>query len=118
MLEAADGIAAHAVGGRLLAPLHTACRLWALSWRFLRDMALGSLLTVWCVASAALPGVARLHALFLFRTTPRKGEAQEAEATEGAEAGEQLGEGGTDELLQNFFHTFAPQVLRPPAESA
>merc|ERR1740130_1913829 len=50
MLEAADGIAAHRPGGCLMAIVHNACRLWALSWRWLRDYFLGLFLTLFCIS--------------------------------------------------------------------
>eukprot|EP00928_Gymnodinium_smaydae_P017162 TRINITY_DN16559_c0_g1_i1.p1 TRINITY_DN16559_c0_g1~~TRINITY_DN16559_c0_g1_i1.p1 ORF type:complete len:1557 (+),score=196.35 TRINITY_DN16559_c0_g1_i1:34-4671(+) len=102
MLEAADGIAAHRFGGCLLSVVHDACRLWTLAHRFLRDFLLCAMLTSVGLVLSSIPGLARLHAFFLFHTTPREQMAQE---------------GAPDSLLRNFFTEFAPDVLLPPGQS-
>lgn len=107
LLEAADGIAAQRVGGCLLKPLHTACTLWALSFRFARDFAAGCLLSACCVILAAIPGCAGLHLCFLFRAKP-KGRQQSNEA----------GLLEDDDMLLRFFQDYAPQVVQRPFESA
>jgi len=76
-LEVADGILAHRPGGCMLSVLHDACNLWALSWRFLRDLLLGLLLTSCCMAMGFLPFASRLHTYFLFRTLPRQDDVHE-----------------------------------------
>eukprot|EP00435_Cladocopium_sp_Y103_P051940 s515_g16.t1 len=74
MLEAADGIAAHPAVKALLPFVHDACRLWAFSWRFLRDMALGVPLALLFCAMTCIPCLNDLHTLFLFHTRRPKEE--------------------------------------------
>jgi len=73
MLEVADGVAARESGGPCLSWLHTACRRWALSWRFLRDLLLGWVLAVICILAAMIPGLSGVHDIFLFRARLNKG---------------------------------------------
>ncbi|CAE7879948.1 FKS1, partial [Symbiodinium sp. KB8] len=103
MLEAADGIAALRPGRVVLAPLHDACRIWAFSWRFLRDAVIGMAIGLACLAMACIPGLNYLHTLFLFRTRRPKEEglAEEAEDSTAALVHE--------DPLVNFFRTFAPE---------
>eukprot|EP00931_Biecheleriopsis_adriatica_P050069 TRINITY_DN28982_c0_g2_i1.p1 TRINITY_DN28982_c0_g2~~TRINITY_DN28982_c0_g2_i1.p1 ORF type:complete len:1548 (-),score=291.77 TRINITY_DN28982_c0_g2_i1:29-4672(-) len=116
MLEAADGIAAHRPGGRMLSTLHDACRLWAFSFRFLRDAALGFMLAIFGVTLAGLPGIHALHTLFLFRTRlPRDEGLSESPVEEDSDS--PVGEAVTsqDDPLANFIRNFAPQSsLAPP----
>eukprot|EP00439_Symbiodinium_sp_Y106_P025812 s174_g3.t1 len=93
MLEAADGIAALRPGRVVLAPLHDACRIWAFSWRFLRDAAIGIAIGLACLAMACIPGLNYLHTLFLFRTRRPKEEGLAEEAEDSTAALDRLDEG-------------------------
>jgi len=107
LVEAADGVAAHRIGGCCCAAVHEACRLWAHSWRLTRDMLLGVLLCLFCVAVSCVPFIARLHSLFLFQTRPQKENAPAPSRGSAAAADRE------DELvIRALFETFAPQVTR------
>merc|ERR1712232_233088 len=107
MGEATDGVAAHQFGGCCFALVHTACRIWSLSWRWMRDGILGLLISIPCYIISIIPGSQYAHTYFLFRTRPQKAEAQDYLAT-----GPILGEGESDDQMRSFFKKFAPQVVR------
>jgi 1,3-beta-glucan synthase len=101
MLEAADGIAAHRFGGCVLGSLHRACRLWALSWRLLRDFLLGLILMGCCFLLGFIPFISKLHTLFLFRTLPKK-DARERLLSETGDSFDSI-----DNPLEIFIKGFA-----------
>lgn len=72
LLEACDGISAHRPCGCCLAVLQNACRMWALSWRFLRDLFLGLCMWLLCLVFIAVPCFGRCHQVFLFRALPKE----------------------------------------------
>mmetsp|Transcript_102536 Transcript_102536/g.258317 ORF Transcript_102536/g.258317 Transcript_102536/m.258317 type:complete len:1585 (-) Transcript_102536:49-4803(-) len=114
-LDLCDWIVAHRPGGCALAVLHDACRLWALSLRLVRDVALGLLLSSFCVAVALIPGISRLHVLFLFRALPRQETRIEGCAREASVSTDRLGESfypdgtarGSQRLLADFLQPTA-----------
>jgi len=70
LLDLADTIAVFKPGGRFLSPVHNMCRLWALSWRFSRDLLLGIVLTL-PLLFASMPCLCSIHSYFLFHTSRR-----------------------------------------------
>jgi len=75
MLDVSDFFAFQQPGGRCLSGLHSACRTWALSVRFLRDAVLGLVLAAFCLFMSMVPGLAQLHDCFLFRRCMRSEES-------------------------------------------
>jgi len=75
MLDVADFFAFQQPGGRCLSGLHSGCRTWALSVRFLRDAVLGLVLSAFCLLMCMVPGLAQLHDCFLFRRCMRSEES-------------------------------------------
>jgi len=90
LLEVADFIVAHRLGGCALGACHDACRLWTCSWRFLRDLFLGLVLSSACMVMALMPGLAEVHALFLFRALPQKEQASCCEGNIVSEASDPM----------------------------
>jgi len=82
-LEAADGFCAHRPCGCVLGAWHNSCRIFAFSWRFMRDLFLGVFLSTVCFLIACIPFISKLHTLFLFRTVPE----EEAKARELEQSG-------------------------------
>lgn len=117
MLEVADGIATHRPGGCALRILHDACRIWARSWRLLRDILLGMVLSTPCLILACFPCIAGLHGFFLFQTrsqslqketSVQKGGVAEQGSSMEAEDIEE--DDNTGDLMRNLFQKHAPKV--------
>eukprot|EP00929_Paragymnodinium_shiwhaense_P061983 TRINITY_DN30951_c0_g1_i1.p1 TRINITY_DN30951_c0_g1~~TRINITY_DN30951_c0_g1_i1.p1 ORF type:complete len:1604 (-),score=362.26 TRINITY_DN30951_c0_g1_i1:181-4992(-) len=123
LMRSFDVVAAHKPGGWFFGPLHEACKQWAFSWRFLRDVFVGIVLSCPCLLFSAIPGCGQLHVFFLYRAWPKKEQKARTRAdsfgqaagvadqllgnldTQGTMTEEEAGR-----LLKNFFGTFAPQV--------
>merc|ERR1712050_138371 len=69
MLDFCDNIIAH---GRGCCGLNDACRLWCLSFRFVRDAIVGLILLLVLFVLSLIPGLRSLHSCFLFRVSPSK----------------------------------------------
>merc|ERR1712217_658425 len=108
LLDCADSIAAHGPGGCALGILHRACRLWALSWRFPRDFALGFLLSAANILLSSVPGLRRLHGVFLFHTRPQP-EQQQGKLKRSDSSN--LGEGGDEASMHRLIREFAPHLV-------
>jgi len=98
MLELADGVAVRQPCGWISSVVHDACRIWALSWRFSRDLALGLLVSGFCITFTVLPGTSVLHEFFLFRahlrrepTTRKKEERARADSSGSSSASDEDG---------------------------
>jgi hypothetical protein len=118
LLEAFDGIAAHECGGCALRWLHDACRLWALSWRWARDMIMGLALTTFIYMMAVIPGFHKLQGYCLFHTKAAK-ESAPALQRKGTRDGGVMDSSAyslnpdqeENEALLNFFRNHAPQLV-------
>lgn len=106
MLETADGLAANPSVKAFLPFVHDACRLWAFSWRFLRDMALGVPLALLFCAMTCIPCLNSLHTLFLFHTRRPKEEGLVVEDADENGSSTHLVD---PDPIRNFFRTFAPE---------
>jgi len=67
LMEVCDDIAAHRPGGCCFRFIHDACRRWTRSFRWFRDLILGTVLSLLCWLLCLIPCLATLHVLFLFR---------------------------------------------------
>lgn len=67
MLEFADGISVRQIGGPAFSIVHQTFQMWALSFRFVRDFLLGSLLIVVLSIFTWTPCCHTCHEYFLFR---------------------------------------------------
>jgi len=103
-LEVADDLCGRQCGGLCLAGVHNVCRMWSLSWRFVRDAFLGYLLIgIWLLLSFIIPNWC--HTAFLFSTRRLDPETRARNgAGSTAESEDDL---TPDEFVRQFFNHFA-----------
>jgi len=110
-LDMGDGVVAHRFGGCSLTIFHDACRLWTFSWRWGRDLLLGSLLTFSNLFISMIPCCYKCHSFFLFQTRAAKEETAEEIEANNLGSYNNLEDAQLDDALLMFFKKFAPQVF-------
>merc|ERR1719223_385967 len=109
-LDMGDGVAAHRFGGCSLTVFHDACRIWTFSFRWGRDLLLGTFLTLVNLLISLIPLCYKCHSFFLFQTRAAKEEAAEV-AVDLDMTDNNLEDATLNNALLMFFKKFAPQVL-------
>jgi hypothetical protein len=112
LLDFFDDIAAHQIGGACFSWFHDTCRIWALSWRWARDVFIGLLLTVPIFVATLVPGFGRLHGFVLFHTRLAKDQSNNDKSCALVTSkGLPLKNGTDGNEVQEFFQSFAPQLF-------